>query len=279
MVDYRPRTWLPDWIHPLTELSVGSLQCDLLHARSTIGGEPVQVVLLKRGTGMDTSTATMSVLLDRVIELAINFAFLIFGVIVTLRGPAFDTSSRAQPLIVLIILTIVLIGFLLLTATGYHPLTWIIERLAFLRKDLPVFRRMATFISETEHQTTAFLREHTHSIIPLILASLLGWAALIGEFWLATWIIDLRLSPLQVIAMLTAARIAILLPAPGGLGTLEAGQVWTTRALGLSTAAGLSLSLLIHLRDIALASLGFGIAGLYLRRRTTASEEQSLHDV
>ena len=243
------------------------------------GGEPVQVVLLKRDTGMNTSAATMSVLLDRIIELTINFAFLIFGVVVTLRGPAFGSSNRAQPLIILTVLTTLLVGFLILTATGRHPLTWMIERLAFRRNDLPVLRRMATFISETEHQTTAFLRGHTHSIVPLILASLLGWAALIGEFWLATWYIDLRLTPLQVVAMLTAARIAILLPAPGGLGTLEAGQVWTTRALGLSTAAGLSLSLLIHLRDIALASLGFGIAGLYLRRRATASEEQRLHDV
>ena len=64
---------------------------------------------------------------------------------------------------------------------------------------------------------------------------------------------------------MTAARIAFLLPAPGGLGVLEASQVLTFSALGLNPAVGLSLTLLIRVRDIALGTGGLLWAGIILQ--------------
>jgi len=75
----------------------------------------------------------------------------------------------------------------------------------------------------------------------------------------------------QVISVITAARLAILLPMPGGLGTLEAAMVLVTVALGQGAAAGAGLSLLIRVRDII-----FGLIGLWLGRRLAIQNDRSL---
>ena len=66
----------------------------------------------------------------------------------------------------------------------------------------------------------------------------------------------------QTIVALTAARLAILFPLPGGLGALEASQVLAMTVLELNPAVGLSLSLLIRVRDVLLGSLGLWWGGV-----------------
>ncbi len=70
------------------------------------------------------------------------------------------------------------------------------------------------------------------------------------------YFLGLRLTPLEAVTLLTAVRLAHLLPMPGAIGTLEASQVVALEMLGLNTAVGLSLSLLIRLRDVGLALIG-----------------------
>ena len=65
------------------------------------------------------------------------------------------------------------------------------------------------------------------------------------------------------IISLTAARIAFLTPLPGGLGALEASQVFAMGALGFNPALGISISLWIRSRDVLLALLGLGLAGMF----------------
>jgi len=95
-----------------------------------------------------------------------------------------------------------------------------------------------------------------------LLISMVSWAAMLGEYWLMLRLLGLNLTPIQAISTLTAARIAILLPLPAGLGTLEASQVLALGALGLNPAAGISLSLLIRVRDVALGGLGLWWGGV-----------------
>lgn len=89
----------------------------------------------------------------------------------------------------------------------------------------------------------------------------LGWGVMIAEFYAMATFLGLPLSAAQLIALLTAARVAFLLPLPGGLGTLEASQVWALGVMGLNPAAGLGLSLLIRLRDVMLGVLGLWWGG------------------
>jgi uncharacterized membrane protein YbhN (UPF0104 family) len=91
------------------------------------------------------------------------------------------------------------------------------------------------------------------------------------EYWLALSFLGIPVSLLQAVAVLTAASVAFLFPLPGGLGALEASQVLAMEALGLPSALGLSISLLIRGRDILLGGLGVLLGGVLARRQSRAS--------
>jgi hypothetical protein len=80
------------------------------------------------------------------------------------------------------------------------------------------------------------------------------------EFWLTLRFLGLRPDLFQTITLLTAARVAFVLPVPAGAGTLEASLVLTAAALGFHPAAGVGASLLIRARDVLFAGLGLSLS-------------------
>ena len=91
---------------------------------------------------------------------------------------------------------------------------------------------------------------------------MVSWLLMVFEYWLALHFLGATLTPAQTIIALTAARVAILFPLPGGLGALEASQVLAMQLLGLEPAIGLSLSLLIRARDVTLGGIGLWWGGV-----------------
>jgi len=55
--------------------------------------------------------------------------------------------------------------------------------------------------------------------------------------------------------------LAFLVPLPGGLGALEASQVFALGAFGVSAASALGVTLLIRARDLLIGGLGLLLAG------------------
>jgi uncharacterized membrane protein YbhN (UPF0104 family) len=55
-------------------------------------------------------------------------------------------------------------------------------------------------------------------------------------------------------------QIAFMAPLPAGLGVVEASQVFALTAMGFSTAAGLTMSLLMRGRDILFGGVGLLLA-------------------
>ncbi len=84
--------------------------------------------------------------------------------------------------------------------------------------------------------------------------------------------LGLELTIWTAIAVLTAARVAYLLPMPGGLGTLEASQVLALATLGYPLEAGAALALLIRGRDVSFGGVGLisggALAPSQVRRQT-----------
>jgi len=60
--------------------------------------------------------------------------------------------------------------------------------------------------------------------------------------------------------------ISLVMPLPGGLGALEASQVYTLGRFGYSAASALSLTLLMRGRDMLIGGLGLLLAGTGWRR-------------
>jgi uncharacterized protein (TIRG00374 family) len=218
------------------------------------GGEPLQVYLLRRRHGVPVPLATASVALDKLLEVVVNFTFLLIGVVITLQARIAPGLISGEAVAVVVCLLCVPLGFLCALYAGRHPVSGLLARLP---ERLRPPERWQMIVFETEKQAITACREHPGAILAALGGSVVVWFALVVEYWLSTRFLGLSLSFVQLVSVVTVARVALLLPSPGGLGTLEAGEVLMMGWLGLDPAAGLSLSLLIRARDVL-----FGIIGL-----------------
>ncbi len=226
---------------------------------SQFGGEPVQVYLLSKRHGVPVSAASASVAMERLLELVGNFTLLTAGVALTLEGPALRGRLSGAALALPLGLLTLPLAFLIATRAGRHPISGLLARLPARLQSSPRYAALRQEVAQAEADSTALMRDHPGALFHALLASGVSWLAIIGEMWLAARLLGAPLAPLQLAAVLTASRLAILAPLPGGLGTLEAGQVWMFGALGLDPAVGLSLALLARARDVTLAGIGLAL--------------------
>jgi uncharacterized membrane protein YbhN (UPF0104 family) len=106
-----------------------------------------------------------------------------------------------------------------------------------------------------------FCRRHLSSLIFAIFVSILAALGMVGEFFLITSFLGIDLSFWQTIAAWTAGWLAFLAPLPGGLGALEASQVFALGAFGVSAGSAIGVTLLIRARDLLIGGLGLILAG------------------
>lgn len=225
------------------------------------GGEPLQVALAVRRQGVPAGKAAASVVLDKLFELASNFAVLGIGVYSLVSSGLVSGRAGSLGLGVTAGLFALPVLYLALLAAGGRPLAAIGEGLLRVRR-FSFLERLAGLAGTTEAEAGAFIRDRKAGFILAVLLSAMIWAAMILEFSLAVRFLGLELSLWETVAVIAAARIAILLPVPAGLGAIEAALVLATQALGEPASAGAGLSLLVRVRDTA-----FGLAGLWLGRK------------
>ncbi len=235
------------------------------------GGEPLQVYLVQRRHQVEPSTAVSAVTIDKSLELLSNFIFLTIGVACILLWQVFPGVVGGQLIILPLALLALPMGFLLAIWAGGHPVSGLLRVGAGFfaqrcwSRNIPWlsrYEKICQAIWDSEEQATRLCRESPLTLAQALMVSLISWLAIVGEYWLMLNVLGLNLTFAQAISTLTAARIAILLPLPGGLGTLEASQVLALGALGLNPAAGISLSLLIRVRDLVLGGLGLWWGGI-----------------
>ena len=246
---------------------------------SQFGGEPLQVYLVQRRHQVPRPTAIAAVALDKSLELLGNFAFLTFGIVCVLHWQMFPHLVGRQAILLPLLLLSLPIGFLLAIWAGGHPVSGALQiglRIFSRRwssgrggsdrykraERVQRAQRAQRAIRESEDQATRFCRDHPFTIVQGMSFSLLSWAAITVEYGLALHFLGQSITLAETISALTAARLAFLLPLPGGLGALEASQVLAFGALGVNPSTGISLSLLIRARDIALGSLGLWWGGM-----------------
>lgn len=228
-----------------------------------VGGEPVQVYLINKRDEIPLGTATASVVMEKALEFLTNFAFLTLGIFVTSRLELLSAGiGRIVGLISLGGLALA-IGLLTAIWAGWWPLTRLISRFQSTSETLV---RIRAVVEDGEKQLTALCRERPWALGAGLAFSLLSWLVLLVEYWLALRFLGLELEPAEVVVVVTAARLAILLPFPGGLGALEASQLLALSALGFSAAEGAAMGLLIRARDLL-----FGGVGLFLTARFLSS--------
>ena len=223
------------------------------------GGEPLQVYFLHHNHAIPTTDAVASLSLDKLLELLSNFTFLAFGVImITSRGLLNFAENIFLSVVVLALATLPWLYLMGLTQ-NIKPFSKLARGSA---RKFPKSVRFATAVQHSETQMSDFCRRHPVKIMGLMLLSGVVWAALVFEYWLMLYFLGTQLNLWHTLVFITAARLAFLAPLPGGLGSLEISQVLAAQTLGLSTSLGVSIGLLIRLRDISFGLLGLLWGGI-----------------
>ena len=219
-----------------------------------LGGEPLQAFLVNRRHGVPGYVAIASVTVDKLLEILVNFGFLFAGVLIAVYTqfiPAFPAPLAIGAGLILLCLPVMI---MIMLSRGIRPLSALLDRLVPIDKRSK--SRAYTLVGASENDAVALFQESPRVLFNAFLISVGVWIALVGEYWLTLHFLGLDLTLGQLAVAVTAARLAIMLPLPGGLGTLEASQVFVMNLLGVDPALGLSASLLIHTRDILFALLG-----------------------
>jgi uncharacterized protein (TIRG00374 family) len=224
-----------------------------------VGGEPLQVLYLQRNHGLTFARATAAVMMDKLLEFLANFILLAIGLVAGLRV-GLAPRMGAQAIGSLILLAAVLLWPLVhlgLLYRGRYPVSALMRVIMSLTKRQSWMR----LIIVAERMAAGFTRRHPRALLAALGFSLLSWGGMAAEYFMMAGFFQAHLTAEQTLAALTASLLAFLMPLPGGLGALEASQVYALTAFGHPAAIGIGISLLMRARDILNGGLGLLMAG------------------
>ncbi|OFE11573.1 hypothetical protein PHACT_13620 [Pseudohongiella acticola] len=241
------------------------------------GGEPFQIYWLVKRAGMSIHRAVLSLALDRFYELWINFLVLMLGVSLILLAPQAATIvSNSQitdnqvsdwQVILLLLLTLLVALSIIAWVLIRQPalISSRLEKVSARWFDSPKLAALGAHWHSLGSDIKKVVRTQKAELLNALLLSLLGWALMIFEVWLALSFFDIRLDTVALAQIMVAMRLALLLPLPGGIGSLEAAVLWSFQTLSLPMEAALGLIALTRLRDVLV--LVSGAVCLYTLRK------------
>ncbi|WP_084618041.1 lysylphosphatidylglycerol synthase transmembrane domain-containing protein [Cellvibrio sp. OA-2007] len=225
------------------------------------GGEPLQIYWLYR-YGLPLRKALLSLGLDRFFELWVNFSVLLLAVLILL----FATGDGGNPTIgdwknALLPLLLFLGLMLLLAWVLIKQPNWInarLERVAARWQHNYRLSKINQHWQSLGDDLRNTLRTQRMRFTCAIVLSLLGWLGLLGELYLILRFVGIQADLHSFLIILVAMRMALLLPMPGGVGTLEAAVLWSFTTLNLPASAALGVIALMRLRDGIILLVGLG---------------------
>ncbi len=233
-----------------------------------MGGEALQVYLVQHRHQVPNVDALSAVALDKLLELFGNYLFICIGGITILSIGIFPRGLQNQ---LMGLMATVLLGsgvYVAAVWNGRLP----VSKTAQLLVHVPLPALLRSWVAKStqiaaraEEQIGQFFREKPLVLFQVMVITTLTWIFSLVDFALALRFIGLYLPLGDVISALTLARIAFMVPTPGGLGALEASQVLVMQALGFSPAFGISLTILFRGRDLLMGSLGLGLVSWITR--------------
>lgn len=221
------------------------------------GGEPVQLALARRWTGLGYERGSASLLLDKSFELAGNFAFLGVAVIAVRAVPAIAGKLGGSAVLFLpALLALIPVAYLAAVFTGRRPLSALAARLPARWRARPWHAILAGFLEASETEVAAYGRRPLRALAQALLSFGSVWTLGVLEQWLVLRFLGLPCTIPQTLVLQAGVKLAMLLPLPGALGALEAAQRTVLGWIGHAPEGALALSIYVRARDLAFALAG-----------------------
>ncbi len=221
-----------------------------------IGGEPLQVFWLWRRSQVPLHKALLSLGLDRIFEVLINFAVLMLCLGLLLTTSASQSAEWGVIFFALFMAAI----FLLISAKIFlgRP-AWLANKLNTLVHQWhnhPHLRSITTQWNLLREDFRHCIDRSKMTLVNAALLSIAAWIAMFIELALIFWMADISLDLTGFLLFFVAMRLALLLPLPGGIGTMEAAVFWSFHYLALPAQTALMVIALIRLRDAIILVVG-----------------------
>jgi uncharacterized membrane protein YbhN (UPF0104 family) len=197
--------------------------------------------------------------MDKLLEFLVNFILIGIGIWAIVRvGLISGNGIRLSlSLIVLALLLMWPVVHIVLLYKGIMPISGILLRQPFIQKN----NKSVRLIIVAERMASLFCRKHIGAMVSAVGASLFAILGIVFEYYLMVNFLEMNINALQIFAALTSMQVAFLMPLPGGLGALEASQVFALGAFGQPASAAIGLTLLMRARDILNGGIGLLLAG------------------
>ena len=230
-----------------------------------VGGEPLQILALQRRYGLTFTHATATVLMDKLLEFLVDFLLLAIGLIAILRVGVLAESGLqfSGDLVLLAFLVLWPPIHIFLLYKRRYPLSVLVRRIPFIKKNSKPVR----FLRAAERLAGRFCQRHPRRLLTAAGFSILAGAGMLLDYALMTYFLNIPLPFWKMTAGWMMGWISFIMPLPGGLGALEASQVFTLGKFGFSAATALSLTLLMRGRDLLIGGLGLLLAGTGWNRK------------
>lgn len=237
-----------------------------------VGGEPLQVYWLYRLGNLPLGKTALALGIDRFLEFWVNLSILLFGIVTVLLYSSQKLAEGWALAGVLFMLTslLVLLPWLIL-----HRPAWLAESLLKLARRW--LQHQQLLMLETSLQTMGehlrvAIQTGTPALIKALLLALMGWILLLLELKLVLGFVNVHVDLPGFFLILISMRLAMLLPLPGGIGTIEASLLWSLQSLGFPATAALGAIALMRLRDAGVLGCGLLCLRLLQVRRRNVSE-------
>jgi glycosyltransferase 2 family protein len=239
------------------------------------GGEPLQVYWLHRLCKLPLGKSMLALGIDRFFELWVNFSILLLGIVTILLYSSQELPEGWALAGGLFLLTSML---LLLPWLVLRQPRWLannLQKLAHRWMKHPRLMSIETGLQTMGDHFRTAIRTGKPALIKALGLSLFNWALLLLELNIVFGFVGVHPDLPGFFLILVSMRLAMLLPLPGGIGTIEAALLWSLQSLGFPPGAALGAIALMRLRDAIVLGTGLLCLRLLQLRQRAVSESNN----
>ena len=220
------------------------------------GGEPLQIYWLHNHYRTPLAPTLLALALDRYYELFINCSILTVALGLLLVSP-FSATANWLATGMGLATSLAAVGWIALGCwRNPEALTTVLNSWSQQWPQRHILQTLAV----GWQAVAAVMQEATNAnktlFLPALALSMLAWTGLLAELWLLLDMVGAGGNAWRFLLILTAMRLAFLVPLPGGIGSLEAAILWVCQYLTLLSETAVGLLALMRLRDAVLLIIG-----------------------
>ena len=244
---------------------------------STLGGDSVKAIVLKRRYGVSWREASASLLLSHTTDVLSIVAFVALAVLLMVRRDRLPRAYQTSAIITLTFFALavgVFIGMQWQRPFGRLK-RWLADGRRQDRHPPTRIHRILGALRDVEDHLHAFYRAHPRRVALSIAASFAEWSTRVVATYVALALLGapVTFADAFVIEGLVLLVCSTLFFMPGDVGTQDAALVMTSSAITGSPAAGLALAAVRRLRDLAVVTCGFGLGAAHWTGAARTVEE------